>query len=93
MKAQQKSVVIDWCIPVLSELDLFVTSFGDKFGDHFEYIDFGPDVLGNKFQKLSVKTLEGISYFITERDVIIRGIKGGYYPCKKDIFELTYDII
>mgnify|MGYP001019214181 CR=1 FL=1 len=24
-------------------------------------------------------------------DWIIRGVKGEYYPCKPDIFELTYD--
>lgn len=24
-------------------------------------------------------------------DYIIRGVKGEYYPCKPDIFELTYD--
>ena len=24
-------------------------------------------------------------------DMIIRGIKGEVYPCKKDIFDLTYD--
>ena len=36
---------------------------------------------------------EGTSYDITTSDVIIRGVKGEYYPCKKDIFEETYEII
>jgi len=27
-----------------------------------------------------------------EGDFIIRGIKGEFYPCKPDIFELTYEI-
>ncbi len=41
---------------------------------------------------LYVKTLEGTSYVVTNDDVIIRGIKGELYPCKKDIFKATYHI-
>jgi hypothetical protein len=26
-------------------------------------------------------------------DFIIKGIKGEYYACKPDIFELTYDLV
>jgi hypothetical protein len=40
---------------------------------------------------VSIKTLEG-----THRgeigDYIIRGVKGELYPCKPDIFELTYEL-
>jgi hypothetical protein len=28
---------------------------------------------------------------VDKGDYIIKGIKGEYYPCKPDIFELTYD--
>ena len=28
-----------------------------------------------------------------EEDYIIKGIKGEFYPCDKDIFELTYEKI
>ena len=37
-----------------------------------------------------VPTLEG-TMKANVNDFIIKGIKGEYYPCKPDIFELTYD--
>jgi hypothetical protein len=37
-----------------------------------------------------IKTLEGLM-MASKGDFIIRGIKGEYYPCKPDIFHLTYD--
>lgn len=41
-------------------------------------------------QKLVVGTLEGVMR-IEWDDWIIRGIKGELYPCKPDIFEMTYE--
>ncbi len=38
-----------------------------------------------------IPTLEGNHHF-TPNDVLIVGVKGEIYPCKKDIFEMTYDI-
>jgi hypothetical protein len=38
---------------------------------------------------LYIETLEG-SLKAQEGDYIIKGIKGEFYPCKPDIFELTY---
>lgn len=35
-------------------------------------------------------TLEG-DHLACPKDWIIRGAKGEYYPCKPDIFELTYE--
>lgn len=87
MKAQKKPVVIDYLpyngdmIPVKE----WVESFGDTFEDKFNKIPFST---------LSVKTLEGTSYdLVANKDVIIRGVKGEYYPCRKDIFEETYDCL
>lgn len=39
---------------------------------------------------LMIKTLEG-TMLASIGDYIIRGVKEEYYPCKPDIFELTYD--
>nr|CAK6605729.1 unknown function [Klebsiella phage vB_Ko_K4PH164] len=39
---------------------------------------------------LIIKTLEG-DHRADSGDYIIRGVKGELYPCKPDIFELTYD--
>jgi len=38
-----------------------------------------------------IPTLEGIHNF-TPEDMLITGSKGEIYPCKKDIFEMTYDL-
>jgi len=37
-----------------------------------------------------VDTLEG-GHIVCPGDWIITGIKGEHYPCKPDVFELTYD--
>lgn len=39
---------------------------------------------------IEIKTLEGVMK-LNEDDYLIKGIKGEYYPCKPDIFELTYE--
>lgn len=39
---------------------------------------------------LAIDTLEGTMY-ASLGDYVIRGVKGEFYPCKPDIFELTYD--
>lgn len=41
-------------------------------------------------QQLSINTLEG-AHWVTPGDYIIRGVKGEHYPCKPDIFEMTYE--
>lgn len=39
---------------------------------------------------LMVKTLEGVMT-CEVGDWLIRGIKGEYYPCKDEVFQLTYE--
>jgi hypothetical protein len=57
-----------------------------KMGDHPAVIDTAwhghPAVL----------TLEG-HYVVTPGDYIITGVKGEHYPCKPDIFEMTYELV
>jgi hypothetical protein len=67
----------------LAQLKSWVESFGDSFDDHF--------ILNHK--ELLVKTLEGNSYAVTSEDIIIRGVEGEYYPCKKNVFEQTYEVV
>ncbi|HYV94358.1 MAG TPA: hypothetical protein VE978_21475 [Chitinophagales bacterium] len=89
MKAQKKPVVIDF-LPVndesaaMAEIKKWVENFGDNPDDHFYHKDG---------EGIFVKTLEGNSYAVTIKDVVIRGIQGEYYPCKKDVFEQTYDVL
>ena len=42
---------------------------------------------------IDFKTLEsdGETQKANFKDYIIKGVKGEFYPCKPDIFELTYD--
>ncbi len=54
-------------------------------GDNF-FIDHGKVEGG-----LVIKTLEG-EHLASIGDFIIKGVKGEFYPCKPDIFHLTYDI-
>ena len=39
---------------------------------------------------LKIETLEG-THIANKGDYIIKGIKGEFYPCKPDIFEMTYE--
>ena len=39
---------------------------------------------------LNINTLEGV-HRANVGDFIIKGVKGEFYPCKPDIFALTYD--
>lgn len=39
---------------------------------------------------INIPTLEGITY-AQVGDFIIKGVKGEFYACKPDIFELTYE--
>lgn len=40
---------------------------------------------------LKIDTLEG-THIANRGDYIIKGVKGEFYPCKPDIFEMTYDL-
>jgi len=50
-----------------------------KDGDHPAVTDIG-----------LIGTLEGVMQ-VTPGDYIITGVKGEHYPCKPDIFEMTYE--
>jgi hypothetical protein len=39
-----------------------------------------------------INTLEG-KMELSWGDYVIRGVKGEFYPCKPDIFELTYEMV
>ncbi len=39
-----------------------------------------------------IRTEEG-DMFASPGDWIIRGVKGEFYPCKPDIFEMTYEAV
>lgn len=55
-----------------------------KMGDHPKVKRCDDDGYG------VIHTLEGL-HIVTPGDFIITGVKGEHYPCKPDIFEMTYE--
>lgn len=57
-----------------------------------EVVDFIEDEIGinANTKQVIISTLEG-EMLADDGDYIIKGIKGEFYPCKPDIFELTYE--
>lgn len=45
-----------------------------------------------KGEYVDIGTLEGLMV-ASKGDYIIKGVKGEFYPCKPDIFALTYDVV
>ncbi len=58
-----------------------------KLGDHPAVIRFRDDISESIGY---VETLEG-GHIVNRGDWIITGVKGEHYPCKPDIFEMTYE--
>lgn len=42
-------------------------------------------------EKVEIQTLEGVLTG-SPGDYIIQGVQGEFYPCKPDIFEMTYEV-
>ena len=68
-----------------------------KLDFNYHCIDALLEIMGGKSRRgidgsILIQTLEGEMRAVTG-DYIIKGVKGEFYPCKPDIFELTYDKI
>ena len=67
----------------------------DAHMDTYEGVDgvgwFGNEWL-NEEKQLVINTLEG-KHTVSPNDWIIKGVKGELYPCKEDIFPLTYEVV
>lgn len=60
-----------------------------KEGDHEKVILVYLDKK-TEYREYGIKTLEGMMA-VSAGDWIITGVKGEHYPCKPDIFQLTYE--
>ena len=61
-----------------------------KDGDHWAVMGYescDPTTKGFGW----IQTLEG-GHIVMPGDFIITGVKGEHYPCKPDIFEMTYEV-
>ena len=45
---------------------------------------------GDTYLVCQIATLEGVMT-VNNGDYIIKGVKGEFYPCKPDVFEMTYE--
>ena len=57
----------------------------------FNLIGYRSDEITEVYE-LTIRTLEGPMLALFG-DFIIKGIKGEFYPCRKDIFEQTYEMV
>lgn len=55
-----------------------------------DYIGSCLDRCINGRAEIKIKTLEGM-HIASKGDYLICGVKGEHYPCKPDIFDLTYE--
>ena len=59
----------------------------------FEYHETYPEgVIGGLGYDFWIETLEG-DYDVSDGDWIITGVNGEKYPCKPDVFEMTYELV
>jgi hypothetical protein len=65
-----------------------LTVFNIEEVEEFVGGDFGKNEKGESV----IATLEG-AMTCSIGDYIIKGIKGEFYPCKPDIFEMTYEMV
>ena len=86
MKYRKKPVVID-AIQFYDQPEELI-NIQEFMGD----IDLTINYKDPDDPKLKIDTLEGVMD-ASLGDYIIKGIKGEFYPCKPDIFELTYEKI
>ena len=82
---RKKPVVITAIKWFGSNYDEIVSMQGSEKRD----VDITTDI-ETGIKSLRIHTLEG-DHFADIGDWIIRGVKGELYPCKPDIFDLTYD--
>jgi len=82
MKVRKKPVIVDAIQLCVGSNEDEVDDLHRFFGD---FINWSGDDTG-----IVITTLEG-DHFVSPGDWIIKGIKGEFYPCKPDVFEMTYE--
>jgi hypothetical protein len=88
MKYRKKPVIIEAVqLTIENVKNNTITNFlGDKFTGYISESKNLEEVI------TYIDTLEGRMKASTN-DYIIKGVQGEFYPCKPDIFELTYEIV
>lgn len=84
MKYRKKPVIIEAEVYKFGMEDGFVAF--DRYDPETDTVEF--DCVKRPY----INTLEG-KHYISPGDYIITGIKGERYPCKPDIFAMTYELV
>lgn len=84
MKYRKKPVVIEAIQYISQSDDIHLDQAQDRIAD---FMGKNIEVSGDQ---IIIPTLEG-DHQANVGDWIIRGVKGEFYPCKPDIFEMTYE--
>lgn len=87
-KYVKKPVVIEAVQWTGENYDECMNFMGQDCGNKVAYEDY--EELCVESGNIYIDTLEG-KLIASKNDWIIKGVKGEFYPCKSDIFELTYD--
>ena len=89
-KARKKPVVIEY---MTFEEVWNIKQTLDNKGNNIPKIDYASIKIYWEPKKcLHIPTLEG-NMTMTDKDVLIIGVRGEIYPCKIDIFHETYEVI
>jgi len=96
MKYKKKPIVIEavrWDGTEKSFLEEVLPFLADGHED-YEHLPNNTGAIKNGIgvtcEGIDIPTLEG-DMLASKGDWIIKGVKGEFYPCKPDIFELTYE--
>ncbi|MDP3984434.1 MAG: hypothetical protein Q8Q52_05425 [Acidimicrobiia bacterium] len=85
MRYRKKPVVIEavqWTGKNLTDMEQFLGGAGANW--------YRPSGAALARGEIFIRTLEG-EHTANAGDWIIKGVKGEFYPCKPDIFEMTYE--
>jgi len=85
-KYRKKPVIIE----AITFDDLAAYAKANSPSPHWSFEYGGHPITHENDECYIIPTLEGLHNF-TPNDMLITGIKGEIYPCKKDIFEATYE--
>ena len=89
MKYRKKPVTIDAVQYKDGNFEAIIKMFPEAFDWKAELLERNGTGEGGRW-KIEIPTLEG-TIIASDGDYIIKGVKGEFYPCKPDIFEMTYE--
>lgn len=88
MKFKKKPVVIE-AFQFTRQSFWPIVQWIDNNNGHMIEWNYDPSIDDDTF--IVIKTLEG-DMKVSLGDWVIQGIKGEFYPCKDDIFRMTYEV-